>query len=118
MKRENFSKGRNGEELACEYLTRSGYEILERNYRSRTAEIDIIAKKSGVTVFVEVKSRTSGQFGTGYEAVNRTKIGKIKRLAQQYCVRNNLLDAPQRLDVIEVVLGEKPKFTHYENVTG
>ena len=70
---KNFYKkllGRAGEIKAAEYLKKNGYKIAEKNYRTHIGEIDIIAEKDGVTVFIEVKTRTDDEFGCGAEAVN------------------------------------------------
>ena len=70
----NREFGNKGEDLACEYLVKNGYEILERNkHFSKLCEIDIIAKFKNKVVFVEVKTRKSDAFGTPMEAITKTK---------------------------------------------
>lgn len=89
-----------GEMAACGYLVDGGYEILKRNFRMKTGEIDIIAKHEGCTVFVEVKTRKSNLFGEPSEYVDRRKIEHIRRTALLYAGR---LDLDMRFDVIEVI---------------
>jgi putative endonuclease len=101
--------GRIGERLAARYLRRSGYRILERNWRSHQHEIDIIAreKRTGTVVFVEVKTRTPGSFGRPADAVDRNKQRFLRLAAQSWLIANGGLEQPARFDVIEVLLPEK-----------
>ena len=78
-----------GEEQACSFLVRQGYQILDRNFRIRTGEIDIIAYDKDVLCFVEVKTRNYGE-GSAERATDRAKISKIKQTALQYCFKNNI----------------------------
>lgn len=102
MKSENKSVGDFGENSACTYLKHRGYKILERNYRSRSGEIDIVAEKQGYVVFVEVKTRNTEDFGAPAEAVNAVKQQKIANTAQCYILQNSV-DADFRFDVVEVM---------------
>lgn len=93
--------GREGEEAAAHYLEKKGYKILERNYRWRRGEIDIICKKKSLIIFVEVKTRRSLLFGDPLEAVDRRKQRQILKVAEKYLVTKKLygkLDC--RFDVI------------------
>ncbi len=99
----NKEKGSMGEKIAQKYLTLRLYRILETNYRRRTGEIDIIAKKGGYTVFVEVKYRNSDSMGLPREAVDSYKQRQIKRTAMIYIMENRLEDTPLRFDVIEIM---------------
>ena len=94
--------GSRGEELACSELERLGYAILERRYRCRLGEIDIIARDGDVTVFVEVKARESGEFGGGAAAVTPAKQRTVARVAMDYIARHRLVDRPCRFDVVVV----------------
>jgi putative endonuclease len=94
--------GSRGEELACSELERLGYAILERRYRCRLGEIDIIARDGDVTVFVEVKARESGEFGGGAAAVTPAKQRTVARVATDYIARHRLFDRPCRFDVVVV----------------
>jgi putative endonuclease len=98
------SLGKAGEDLACAALVRRGYAILERRYRTRYGEIDIVARVGGSLVFVEVKTRVSGEFGGGEEAVTVAKQRRIVRMAIDYLTRHELLDRPCRFDVVTIHL--------------
>ena len=94
--------GNMGECAACEYLVKKGYTIVERNYKCKIAEIDIIAYDgNGVLCFCEVKTRRNSKFGYAYEAVNAAKIHQMQLGAQSY-IHAKKLDSPMRFDVIEV----------------
>lgn len=96
--------GRLGEDLACAYLAEHGFSIVVRNWRSRRGEIDIVARKGGLTAFVEVKTRRSGAFGPPEESVTPQKARRIKRLAGEYLSeRGGTADV--RFDVVSVILG-------------
>jgi putative endonuclease len=96
------SLGKWGEDLACGELCRLGYEILERRYRTRYGEIDIVARDGPTTVFVEVKTRGGGSFGAGVEAIPPWRQQRIGRMALDYAARRRLLDTPCRIDVVAV----------------
>ena len=98
--------GKQGEDLACRELRRRGYAILARGYRTRYGEIDIIARDGDTLVFVEVKTRSSDQFGTPLEAVTRAKQQRIIAMAQSYLVRRQGREVACRFDVVCVRLGE------------
>ena len=76
--------GKRSERLAAEYLKRTGYRIIETNFRSKVGEIDIIAKEKGTIVFVEVKARSSSRFGSPKGAVTPAKQRKISMAALDY----------------------------------
>ena len=95
-----------GEDLACAELERLGYAILDRRYRTRFGEIDIVASIDDVTVFVEVKARAGEQFGGGAEAVTRWKQRRIAQMAVDYLARHRLHDRPCRFDVVVVELAD------------
>jgi putative endonuclease len=108
-----YQTGLQGQKTAEEYLLSNGYLILERNYRIRSGEIDIIAqeKSSGYIVFAEVKYRGSVSFGFPCEAVGKTKQKKIINTAMHY-IQKRQKSCDFRFDVIEV-LGES--VNHIEN---
>ncbi|MDR2400112.1 MAG: YraN family protein [Deferribacteraceae bacterium] len=111
MKVFNIFFGKRGEQIAEKYLKKKGYSILRCNFRSHAGEIDIIAEIGGVLVFTEVKRRSGGNFGKGYEAVGKVKQKKIIRTAQAYL--NTLPDIPPcRFDVISI---DGEEITHIEN---
>jgi putative endonuclease len=100
--------GNHGEDMAAAYLRLHLYSILERNYRTSSGEIDIIAKKGNMYVFVEVKYRNNTSKGMPREAVTMYKQEKIRRTAQHYLASNNINENSTdiRFDVIEI-LGRK-----------
>jgi TIGR00252 family protein len=107
MKIFNFIKGKQGENLAQEYLEKNGYKIIQKNYRTKFAEIDIIAKKDNILSFIEVKSRNSDSFGRPYEAVSESKIKKIRKNAEIFLSTTDINYDGISFDIIEVFLGNK-----------
>lgn len=98
---------------AEEYLLQNGYKILERNFRNRSGEIDIIAKDGEYFCFIEVKYRTTNDFGNPFEAVDYRKQNQIRKVANYYFMKNKLSEwTPCRFDVIGFV-GEE--MMHIEN---
>ncbi|MBR5337262.1 MAG: YraN family protein [Lachnospiraceae bacterium] len=99
--------------MAVNELKRKGYEILERNYRLHRSEIDIIASKDGVIVFVEVKYRINNAKGEPYEAVDYYKQKAISRVAEHYlAVKVHSIEVPCRFDVISIL---DDRLEHIEN---
>lgn len=94
--------GREGEDLAAQYLLKNGYQILERNYRYRKAEIDIIALKEETLAIVEVKSRTSSYFGSPESFVSQIKIKLLVMATDHYVNKNNLF-VSVRFDIISIL---------------
>ena len=116
MKLFNKQVGFLAETFATEDLKKKGYEILERNFRNKWGEIDIIAQKSGTIIFVEVKAKTGLNFGTPEEMISPRKLQRIRTMASVY---NKGKEVICRLDVIAVVLNPDnsvTRLTHYENV--
>lgn len=108
--------GARGEDIACAHLRAHGYEIVERGYRTREGEVDIIARRAHTTVFVEVKTRSTAGFGGPLDAVTPAKQAKICRAAVAYLQANDLWDAPCRFDAIGILTGKgEPTVTHVEN---
>ena len=91
------------ESMAVQYLTEAGYHILERNFRCRTGEIDIIAKDGAYLVFVEVKTRSTLAFGDPLEAIDRRKVKKYRKMAEEYIIRSRLFDKDVRFDAVGIV---------------
>jgi putative endonuclease len=105
--------GANGEELAVNFLSRQGLQIIEQNFRGRNGEIDIIALDRSTICFVEVKSRRSLQFGAGYEAVVMRKQQKIMKTALLYLKMKGWSDRDFRFDVISILLsGSDPEIEY------
>jgi putative endonuclease len=98
---EHNDLGKKGEELAVEFLQRNGYEILETNWIFDKAEIDIIAKKNGILAVVEVKTRSSIEFGLPQDFVKPKKIKLLLKAVDEYVVQNDL-DVEVRFDIIAI----------------
>ena len=94
--------GLNGESLAASYLQEKGYTILDRNWRSGHKELDLIARKDSTLVVVEVKTRSSDNFGSPQDAVDERKIRRLVMAADAY-VRLNALDLEVRFDIVTVI---------------
>jgi len=120
----NKIKGKYGEEIAVNYLIKSGYKVIETNYRfSRYGEIDIIALDRATLCFIEVKTRSSERFGTPFEAVTKTKLDKIRKTACSYLQNSKIKYKNFRIDVISVFLSpcqneesSVPEIKHIKNV--
>lgn len=96
--------GKTGELKAVAYLDRKGYQILQRNFRCRFGEIDVIAMDGDVLCFIEVKTRTTLRHGLPCEAVTEKKMLHIRRCAQVYLSRHRPACRGVRIDVAEVLL--------------
>ncbi|MFZ5943742.1 MAG: YraN family protein [Bacillota bacterium] len=92
-----------GEDLALSELKKKGYLILDRNFKCKIGEIDIIARDKNHLVFIEVRSKTDASSGLPQETVNNTKKRKIRRVAEYYLLKNNLLEEYCRFDVVGIV---------------
>lgn len=125
-KQQNKETGNRGETLAAEYLTKKGYKILTRNYRSKWGEVDIIARtrvhvntstrEDEVVVFVEVKTKTTDKYGEPWEMVNHWKVEQVKRMGELWC-REFSWTGRVRVDVVGVWLEtEPPRIEHWESV--
>ncbi|MCP3938927.1 MAG: YraN family protein [Actinomycetia bacterium] len=99
MSRERLELGRSGEERAAARYVAHGYEIVERNWRSRNGEIDLIVAGEGSLVICEVKTRSSNRFGTGAEAVDWRKQRKLRQLAAEYLTTLESFVPDVRFDV-------------------
>ncbi len=106
---ERQKLGQRAEDAAVSYLKSQGYHILKRNYRTRFAEIDIIANQAGFLVFIEVKARKNLNKGSPKEAVTLFKQKKIILAANQYMKENRLVDIRVRFDVV-ALLAENSTF--------
>ena len=93
--------GQEGEDTATNYLVEKGYTILIRNFRTNFGEIDIIAQHNEYIVFIEVKYRSSLDYGSPYEAVNKHKLYKLRRMVDYYYSINNTTLSP-KIEVISI----------------
>lgn len=94
--------GEPGETIACEHLQQKGFQILDRNFRCRSGEVDVVARDGASTVFVEVKERHGQSHGEGYEAVTFGKRRRLIRAARLYAASHGLSEQPIRFDVVSV----------------
>ncbi|MBU3091634.1 YraN family protein [Clostridium sp. CM028] len=104
MKTFNKDIGALGEDISENYLENLGYRILDKNFRCKCGEIDLIAINKGYICFVEVKTRYGIHYGTPAESVTSSKQKKICKTAQVYISRKNIIDYNFRFDVVEVML--------------
>ena len=110
--------GNYGEERACSYLQNKGYKILERNFRNKFGEIDLIVQDSEIICFAEVKTRESLQFGAPFESVHSSKQRKMIRVALSYLkYRFRTIDVLSRFDVISIYRPKQgePVIEHIKN---
>ncbi|WP_299817851.1 YraN family protein [uncultured Pontibacter sp.] len=103
--------GQNGEQTAAAYLIELGYTILQRNYRHKRAEIDIIAQQDDVLVFVEVKTRTSATFGYPEMAVSTKKEVQLLAAAEEYIYQTGW-EKEIRFDIIAITLSPQLEVHH------
>ena len=106
---KHYDLGLKGEQIAADYLVKNGYAILERNWRFKKAEVDIIAKKNDVLAIVEVKTRSTDYFGNPQDFVNQKKINLLVEAINEYVISKNL-DVDVRFDII-AILKNKEKAT-------
>ena len=113
----NKEIGAFGEQKALQYLKSRKYDILTQNYRCRYGEIDLIAKYKNTLVFVEVKTRRSQKYGKGMEAVNFTKMQKIRKTALYYLKDKSIKFDILRFDVIDIFIDSTGSITleHIKN---
>lgn len=100
-----------GENIAETYLKQTGYTILERNFRCKLGEIDIIGKNDNYICFIEVKTRCNSLYGSPGEAINYTKRIKIYNTAKMYIYKEKLFKLNFRFDVIEILLNTHNKIS-------
>ena len=114
------TRGKFGEDYTAEYLINKGFVILDRNFRRRGGELDIVALDKNELVVVEVKTRKFGSLTDGVEAITKTKMKNIISTAQRYIYENDVEFCGMRFDVAEIVVttDEIPsvlEFNYYEN---
>ncbi|WP_040280594.1 YraN family protein [Psychroserpens damuponensis] len=98
--------GKKGEEIAADFLLNKGYEIIAKNYVYQKAEVDIIAKKDDVLAVIEVKTRTSKDFGDPQQFLKPKQMQRIIK-AVDFFINDNQLDVDVRFDIIAIVLNKK-----------
>lgn len=101
----HLTLGRRGEEAAARHLARAGLTILERNWRWKQWELDMVCREGDTLVFVEVKTRGPGSLASPADGLDRRKQAKLGKAAAQYLSRHKLWDAPCRFDLVSVLAG-------------
>lgn len=111
----NREFGTKGENIACEYLVKNGYKILERNVHfSKLCEIDIIARYKNKTIFIEVKTRKNNDYGAPMEAITKTKYSNIKTGVFSYITENKIKN--YQIDAIGITLEPEITIKHLKNI--
>lgn len=112
--------GRRGEELAATYLEKKGYLILQRNYRNGAGEMDIVAQEGDCLVFVEVRARSTREYGTPEESITPSKAQRLIEVAQGYLQEQGESAKEWRIDLVAIQLrGDFYRLNHVVNaVTG
>ena len=113
----NLSQGKFGEDLAAEFLKKKGFKIVDRNFRIRGGEIDIVAIHEDTLVFIEVKTRSSHEFGTPLEAITYWKLKALVKTAQFYKLSRPKLPDAMRIDAVSVMLDRDNNPTEIELVS-
>ncbi|WP_340075908.1 YraN family protein [Leptobacterium sp. I13] len=94
--------GKKAEQIACDYLLKKGYRILERNYRFEKAEVDLIAQTNNILSVIEVKARSTTDFGNPQDFITKKKIQLLVKAIDHYVIENDL-EVEVRFDVIAIV---------------
>jgi putative endonuclease len=122
MKRDKLEQGMRGEQFACEFLTSQGFQIIDRNFRIRGGEIDIIAIETDqqtnekTLVFLEVKTRSSRDFGEPLEAIGYYKMRSLIKTTQFYKLKHPRLPDLMRIDAVSVILNDSEQLVDIELV--
>lgn len=108
-------RGAAGEDAAARFLAGLGFRILDRNFRIRTGEVDIVARDGAVTVFVEVKRRESTGHGTAAEFVTPSKRRRVVSAARAWAARHGVTESPIRFDVVAIdVIDGQERIGHHK----
>lgn len=119
MTTQKQALGHWGEETAVRFLEQRGYAILARNVHTSHGELDIVAEKDGATIFVEVKARSSNNFGYPEQAVGPRKQASLLSAAEDYFALHPEAGETWQFDVIAITrAGSTPEIEHFENVIG
>ena len=103
MTAPHLLRGRKGERIACRFLMKQGFDILARRFRSRSGELDIIAYEDDMLVFLEVKTRSSAEFGEPWEFVDWQKQQTLRRTAENFIADHDLGQFAYRFDIVSVL---------------
>src|SRR6185437_13165995 len=122
MRRTTLDQGNRGEQYAVEFLVSRGYQIVERNFRIRGGEIDIIAVETDprteekTLVFLEVKTRSSGDYGTPLEAIGYYKMRALIKATQFYKMKHPKLPDLMRIDAVSIIINDEGQLMDIELV--
>jgi putative endonuclease len=110
--------GLNGEEAAARFLKKNGYKILDRRWKCRWGELDLIVKQGNEVIFVEVKTRQSDDFGGAVAAIDRNKARCLRTAAYNYLQKYNLMTVSFRIDLIAITIQGNKRATleHFKNI--
>lgn len=111
-----YERGRLAEREAALYLRRRGYRIVAQNLRTKLGEIDLVAVKGDVVAFVEVKARSSDEFGTPYEALRPRQQKRIRRAAVAFATKKGWHDRTLRFDLVAVDLDGQGRIVRIEHI--
>jgi len=111
-RRSTHEKGRDFERLAASFFEQQGYAIVARNWRAGRMEIDLVARRENLLVFVEVKASLSDAFGHPAERVDQRKITHLTQAARQFMIERGVVDCDVRFDVVTFAGG---RLEHYPN---
>ncbi len=112
--------GKRGEDIACDYILKKAYKIIERNFRKGYGELDIVAVKSNTLVFIEVKTRKTDEYGSPFESITPWKLRSLVKTAEFYKLIHPKLPELMRIDAISVVLTHQDQVVsieHIENIS-
>jgi len=118
MEANNLKVGKRGEKEAEVYIKEKGYSVLEKNYKNKYGEIDLVAQKDGELIFIEVRSKTENDFGMPEETVKEKKRKKLRQNATAYTTFKNY-EGPYRIDLICLVFSKDEsilRITHHKNI--
>ena len=119
---QNYKKGKEGEEIAREFLIDKGFKLIESNYSNNLGEIDLVMSDKDWLVFVEVKLKIGDRYGTPEEMINKNKLSRIKRIAEAFLILESPISknfSKYRIDAVCIVLEENKtirSIKHYENL--
>ncbi|MBI1746850.1 MAG: YraN family protein [Acidobacteria bacterium] len=113
---QHIRVGQEGERLALQFLQKQGYDIIARNFQGHAGEIDIIAYDKEFLVFIEVKTRTSVEYGRPADAVDKEKQKALHGAAGEFRAAYNMQGHPYRFDIVSILLAkQKPQIILYQN---
>ncbi|MER7006333.1 YraN family protein [Dactylosporangium sp. NPDC000555] len=112
MTNHNQLLGGFGERVACRYLVSQGLVLLDRNWRSRSGELDVVARDGADLVFVEVKTRRGTRYGRPAEAIVPAKVRRLRALALMWLAANHARGERLRFDVVSVLVGRSVAVQH------